>query len=122
MQGTYKKQAGSSSALAMLEQIIGESKDVVTKATKAEQEAEEAYFTFVSDSNAAITASQESIVAKTEEVAQSNKALVDAKGDLKTSVTTLLSLGETSVVLHQDCDFLLKNFNERQESRASEIE
>merc|ERR1719265_972850 len=118
----YKKSAGSGGALAMLGQIIGESKDVVAKATKGEIEAETAYTPFVADSNAAITASQESIMSKTGEIAKSKKALVDAKGDLKTSIDDLMSLGEASVALHQDCDFLLKHFTERQEGRATEIE
>merc|ERR1719446_1951063 len=51
-QGTYKKQAGSSSALTMLEHIIQESKDVEKKATAAETEATESYSTFVTDTNA----------------------------------------------------------------------
>lgn len=118
----YKKSAGSSGALTMLEHIIQESKDVEEKAKKAENEALAAYNTFVTDSNAAIAASQESIMTKTEEIAKSNKALVDAKGDVRTNLDDLLSLGEASAALHQDCDFLLKHYTERQESRASEIE
>jgi len=121
-QGTYQKQAGSSSALAMLEHIIQESKDVEKKATAAETEATESYSTFVTDTNAAITAAAESITTKTGEIAKSNKALIEAKADLKTSIDDLLSLGEASAALHQDCDFLLKHFTERQEGRASEIE
>jgi len=121
-QGTYKKQAGSSSALAMLETIIEESKSVEEKATKGEEEAIASYTTFVADSNAAITASQESITTKTGEIAKSKKAKVDAKADLKSTIDDLISLGEASATLHQDCDFLLKHFTERQESRASEIE
>lgn len=121
-QASYQKSAGSSSALTMIEHIIEESKDVEKKALKAENEAITDYNTFVADSNAAISASQESIMTKTEEIAKSNKALVDAKGDLRTNLDDLLSLGEASAALHQDCDFLLKHYTERQESRASEIE
>jgi len=121
-QGTYQKSAGASGALSMLEHIIAESKDVEAKAVKGEMEATADYTTFVSDSNAAISAAQESIMTKTGEIAKSNKALIDAKADLKTSIDELLVLGEASATLHQDCDFLLKHFTERQEGRASEIE
>jgi len=118
----YKKQSGASGALGMLGHIIEESKDVEAKAVKGEQEASEAYTTFATDSNAAITAAQESQLNKREEIAKSKKALIDAKADLMTSIDDLLSLGEASAAVHQDCDFLLKHFTERQESRASETE
>jgi chromosome segregation ATPase len=121
-QGTYQKSSGASGALTMLEHIIEESKDVEAKATKAENEASADYNTFVTDSNTAITAAQESITSKTGEIAKSKKALIDAKADLRTSIDDLLTLGEASATLHQDCDFLLKHFTERQEGRASEIE
>merc|ERR1719161_2701427 len=78
-QMTYKSSVGAGGALTMIEHIIGESKDVEAKALKAENEAIAAYSTFVADSTAAITASQESIATKTEEIAKSNKAHVDAK-------------------------------------------
>merc|ERR1719198_2515325 len=99
----------------MLEHIIQESKDVEAKAVKGEQESTADYNTFVSDSNAAITAAQESITTKTGEIAKSKKSLIDAKADLKTSIDDLLTLGEASATLHQECDFLLKHLTERQE-------
>jgi len=54
--------------------------------------------------------------------AKADKAKVEASADLAHTIDDLLKLGEYNAALHQDCDFLLKNYEVRQSSRAEEIE
>merc|ERR1719231_1533444 len=106
----------------MIEMIIKESKDVEAKALKAENDAQATYEQFIKDSNASITAAATDITNKSGELAAADKGQVEASNDLKATIDELLKLGEMSVALHQECDFLLKNFEVRQSSRAEEID
>merc|ERR1719359_1279971 len=106
----------------MMEGIIKESEHVEKMALKAENDAQAAYEEFISDSNASITAMQNDVTSKTEEKAKADKEKVEAEQDLASTIDDLIKLGEYNVALHQDCDFLLKNFEIRQTSRAEEIE
>merc|ERR1719378_875525 len=106
----------------MIEMIIKESKDVEAKALKAENDAQATYEQFIKDSNASISAASADITNKSGELAQADKGQVEAANDLKATIDELLKLGEMSVALHQECDFLLKNFEVRQSSRAEEMD
>lgn len=121
-QASYSKNAGSTGAVMMIEQIIKESADVEAKALAAENEAQASYEQFMADSTASKDAAQQNIVNKQMAKAQAEGALVNAKADRSETIENLLKLGEHSVALHQQCDFLLKNFEVRQGSRAEEIE
>jgi len=121
-QGEYKKSGGAGGVMMMIEMIIKESKDVEAKSLKAENEAQASYEEFITDSNNSITAAATDITNKSGEHADANKGAVEAENDIKATIDELLKLGEMAVALHQECDFLLKNFEIRQSSRAEEID
>lgn len=121
-QASYSKSAGSSGAVMMIEQIIKESADVEAKAVAAENEAQSSYEQFMTDSAASKAAAEQNIVNKQMARAQAEEANINAKADQRETIDNLLKLGEHSVALHQQCDFLIKNFDVRQSSRAEEIE
>merc|ERR1719160_2396806 len=79
----YKKNAGASGVMAMIETIMDESKEVEAEALKAENEAQAAYESFVKDSNTAIKTASEDIANKTEELAKFDADKTTAMGDLK---------------------------------------
>merc|ERR1719159_1078374 len=89
---------------------------------KGEADAQAAYETFTKDSTASIEAAQKSIASKTEELAKANAEKVQAEDDLKHTIDDLLTLGEYGQQLHKQCDFLINNFNLRQQARTEEIE
>merc|ERR1719321_310372 len=72
----YKKNAGSSSVMVMMEHIIEESKAEQAAAVKAENDAVAAYAEMTADTTSSIEKLQRSIIAKTEELANvdGNKA------------------------------------------------
>jgi len=121
-QATYKKSGGANGAMSMIESIIQESKELEKDAAQAESDGQAAYETMIKDSNASIKANQRDITAKSENLAQAQSDKTQAGGDLQHTNQDLLSLGDASQALHQQCDFLVSNFGLRQDSRTQEIE
>merc|ERR1719271_549287 len=121
-QKTYAKSAGGGGALAMIEEIMTESKDLEMKALGDEQASQAAYEGYVKDGNKAITAATTDIANKADAKAKADAALAEADGDRKSTVDTLLKLGEMAAEVHNQCDFLLKNFEARQSARTEEID
>merc|ERR1719265_166431 len=118
----FKKNAGGSGVMAMIETIIDESAAVEAECVKAEKDAQAAYESFMKDSTAAIEAASKDVTNKSDELAKSDAAKVAAEDDAKHTTDDLLTLGELGQTLHKKCDFLIKNFGLRQEARAEEIE
>jgi len=118
----YKKNAGSSSVMTMIQHIIDESKEEQKDTLAAENAAGTAYQTFVDDNNAAVEAMSKSVINKSEELAKVDENKAIAEGNLRATDADLLSLLKTYQTLHEDCDFLVKYFDVRQQKRAEEIE
>merc|ERR1712238_202015 len=87
----YKKNAGSSGVMEMIEKLVYDSRELMSNSKKAEREAQAAYEKLIADSNASIRALQQEVVSKTQ-----------AK-------------------VHAECDYVLKNFDVRQQSRREEV-
>merc|ERR1719299_297476 len=93
-QGTYKKNAGSSGVMAMIETLVDESKDLETEAMKAETAAQAAYETFMKDSTASIEAASKEVTNKSAQKAATDAEKVQAADDLKATITDILTLAE----------------------------
>merc|ERR1740123_1318737 len=77
---------------------------------------------FMKDSNKGISASLGKINRMTEALASSKESLSLAETDLKGTMEELQGLSSMAGDLHKSCDFLLKNFDARQQARSAEIE
>merc|ERR1719316_1414509 len=121
-QKTHTKNEGGGGAVAMIEEIVQESKDLELKALGDEQASQAAYEGYIKDGNKAITAATTDIANKADAKAKADQALAEADGDLKSTIDTILKLGDMSSELHSQCDFLLKNFEARQSARTEEID
>jgi len=118
----YKKNAGGSGVVAMVETISDDSKKVEADALEGENAAQKAYEEFISDSNASIQAANDEIASKGESIAQADADNTAAGGDLSHTTDDLLALGESAMALHKECDFTVNNFDTRQSKRTEEIE
>merc|ERR1719327_532287 len=108
--------------IAMIEGIIKEAKDVETKALAEENEAQADYETFMADSDAALKAYATDITNKSEALAAADKEHVGAADDLKHTIGEILDLGKANAALHQECDWIVKNYEARQTARSEEID
>jgi len=118
----YKKSAGASGVMSMIEKLIYDAKEMVADSKKSESEAQASYEAFVASTNASVKDLQTAVVTKTEEKATSEKELVETEEALQSTMTDLEDLAKYKAGLHEDCDYILKNFGIRQEGRAAEIE
>jgi septal ring factor EnvC (AmiA/AmiB activator) len=118
----YKKSAGSSGVMALISQIITDAKAMEDETVRAEEDMQKAYEAFVIETNASIEAKNKEIVNKSQEKAKTEERLVEAKADLDSTNTELDELADYNAQLHQSCDFVLKNFDLRQEARMEEMD
>jgi len=118
----YKVNKGSSPVMGLIEQIIEDSVKLETEATAAETQAQAAYEKLVKDSNALIAALSEAVTAKTAAIADAKVDSAETSSQLQSTVDELKALATEDAELHQECDFVLKNFDIRQRARLQEIE
>jgi hypothetical protein len=120
--GAYKKNAGATGVMMMLQGIIKESKTVEQEAMAGEQEAQAAYEAFVKDTNEAIESIEKAVAEKEVAKGRSDADMARTKADLNVQLKTLEDLSALSQELHLSCDFTIKNFEVRQNARAKEME
>jgi len=117
-----KSNAGSSGVMGLLSQIIEDSKALEKEAVAGESEAQATYESFVKDSNAVIADLSTAVTAKSKSSSASRVELEQAKADLNSTDEEIASLEQFRADLHQQCDFVVKNFSIRQAARLQEIE
>jgi len=118
----YEQNAGGDRVIAMLEEVIADSKKTENDAIASEEDSQTAYENFMQDSNKSIKQYQESIASMTESRAKAKESMSMAKTDLKQTVVKLSDLNDMSGDLHQSCDYVIKNFDARQAARAAEMD
>jgi len=119
---SFKKNAGASPVIGMIEQIIEDSKALEHEAVAGEKEAQAGYEKFVKDSNALIKELSASVASKTKASAKATEDREQGKSDLDSTVGELESLALTEQDLHGECDWVLRNFEARQKARLAEME
>merc|ERR1719393_376756 len=118
----YKQNAGAGGVLTMIQSVINDAKMMEKEVIMAEQDSQSAYESFVKNTNDEIAAAMKSTTAKTESKAKAEEALTQAKAGLKATMSALEQLASYAADVHQSCDFVLKNFEVRQEARDQEVE
>jgi len=118
----YKKNPQSSGVMAMIIQIIEDSKAMEAEAIKAEGSAQSAYEAFVKETNASIEAKSKDIANKSESKAKAEDYLVQTQTEHSSVMTILDELSAYNSELHASCDYILKNFDIRQTARDEEVE
>merc|ERR1719359_1451410 len=118
----YKQSSGAGGVLTMIQSVINDAKMMEKEAIMAENDSQSAYESFVKNTNDEIAAAMKSTTAKTESKAKAEEANTQAKADLKATMSALEQLASYAADVHQSCDFVLKNFEVRQEARDQEVE
>jgi hypothetical protein len=118
----YKKSGGGSGVMTMIENVIADSAKSEKEAREAETDSQAGYEEFIKNSNAAIAHANSEIVTKTELTADAEQTKVQAENDQKAAMAEAEQLNTYKGELHESCDFVLKNFDDRQAARTAEIE
>jgi len=118
----YEKSGGAGGVMGMIEQIIRDAKTLEAEAIQAETDSQKAYESFVKDSNKSIEEKNRDITNKTAEKATAEGDLTAANEAKETAMNEAQQLSNENADLHKSCDFVLKNFDIRQEARDQEVE
>jgi len=116
----YKSNAGAGSVLTMIRNIIQDAVEMETEAITSEQDAQSSYEEFAANSFASIEEAQRAITNKVESKAQAEEGKVSTDADLKDATASLEALHREDAELHQQCDFVVTNFEAREASRVAE--
>jgi len=121
-QMTYTKSAGSAGVLSLIEKLIYDAKEIMSESKKSEADSQKAYEELVADSNGTIKALGKQVLSKTAAKVDAHKDLTQTNLDLKATNKENDRLGKTDKDLHDECDFVMKNFMLRQKARGDEVE
>jgi uncharacterized protein YoxC len=118
----YNQDGGSGGVLSLIQKIIAESATLEKEALHSEQTSQSDYSRFVNDSARSIGAANRSIASKADEKAELEGSVVQDTGDRKANEQDVMNLSEYNGQLHLSCDYVLNNFEARQEARGQEID
>lgn len=118
----YGKSGASSGIMAMIQQLITDTENMIKEAQRTEQNAMASFTKFVQTTNESLKAKDDAKVDLVSQKAQSGKDLTAAKSELKGTTGELEALAKTKGELHKQCDFLLANFEITQKARDEEVE
>jgi hypothetical protein len=121
-QATFKRQQGGNGAIGLIKVIIQDAEHVIKISTADETKAQSEYEKAMADAKAELEALNTSVITKKDEKASLASQKEDQEAIASSTKDELLALGKENAALHGDCDFLLKNFDLRQEARTEEIE
>jgi len=118
----YAPSSGSTGVVGLLQQIIGDSKVAVKEAEMGIVEAQEDYETFKEDTDSSLATKNQSLINLGVQKSETSESALHEKEELEEEKSTETALLAKEAALHEECDFLLKNFDIRQEARAQEME
>lgn len=120
--GEYGQGRAAGGVLGLIETIIRDAESMEKEVINDEQSAQKEYEAFVQDTNSAIQSKQKGIIHKNATKSQAEQELITAEDDSRAATTELETLLNTADAIKLDCDFIVKNFDIRQEARDQEIE
>jgi predicted nucleic acid-binding Zn-ribbon protein len=121
-EGGYQKSGKSSSVIALLDNITNDLKTELTTAEVEEKNAQKEYENLMADTKKSREQAESDIVAASTSKAESEENLNIATSGLETAETDLNNVIVQIAQLHNEYDFILKNFDERKEARTAESE
>merc|ERR1719274_25230 len=120
--GEYKKSEGSSSIIAMMDQMIKDTEMDIAEAKRNEEEAQKDYEQEMSDAATKRSDDSKLIVTKEGEKAEKSAALEELKENKSTKTGALDVLESQIANLHKTCDFLIEQYAKIKEERLKEEE
>jgi len=121
--GAYKKSnQESTGVIAMIDLLKADLEKEISESEVEEKHDQAEYEQMVSDSAGKRAQDSKSIAHKQGARADAEADLVAAKSDHKEKTKSAMANAEYIHSLHQECDWLISNFDVRKEARASEVE
>jgi septal ring factor EnvC (AmiA/AmiB activator) len=117
-----KKTESGNGVVAMIDILIADLDKEVQEATVNEKNGQEEYEVMMSDASVKRAADSKSIEEKSAEKASTETSLQEEKDTKAETSHELMNTAKYIGSLHAECDWLVKYFDARKESRAGEVE
>jgi len=108
--------------MALMDNLISDLKVEQQKANSEEAAAQKAYEAMLADSQASREATSKEVVAMQSQKATLEEKIHEAKESHRTLEGEMASMVSKIAALHEECDFIVANFDLRQRARSQEIE
>eukprot|EP00933_Yihiella_yeosuensis_P069502 TRINITY_DN760_c0_g2_i1.p1 TRINITY_DN760_c0_g2~~TRINITY_DN760_c0_g2_i1.p1 ORF type:complete len:748 (-),score=245.96 TRINITY_DN760_c0_g2_i1:140-2278(-) len=118
----YKQQSGGYAVVELIGRLINDSKKAEAEAAEAERQSQKSYEELVKDATATITSKKQAIVELLEQRSLDEEDLMEATSSHHYTTNELSQLSATNKQLHEQCDWVLKNFEVTQKARLEEME
>merc|ERR1719387_777735 len=118
----YEKSAGAGGVMQVIAMIIEDAEKEEVELLHDEQKAQEAYASFVVETNSCIAACEDGITQKSEALSVADADLSETNAALLANEQELTKLKDLNIALHGDCDFIMENFEIRQTARKQEMD
>jgi septal ring factor EnvC (AmiA/AmiB activator) len=119
---TYEKNEKSGGVMGMMQEIIDDAKKLEEEAVRDEERSQKDYEEFTVDTNESLDAMNLDLTNKSEARAKTESDKVEAETEHESVVGELEDLAASNSDLHKSCDYTLKNFDLRQQTRDDEVE
>jgi len=120
--GKMEKSAASGGVMGMMQGIIKEAEEMEAEAVRGEEAAQKDYDDFAMETGAAIEQKSKESVTKQSDKGKAEQDLIQKEKEMEDAMTEFEQLENEEKDLHQECDFVMKNFEKTQAARENEIE
>jgi len=120
--GAHKKSGAGMGAVGLLNTLIAEVKAQQTAETKEEDDSQAEFDEFSNDSKGAKESKKKDILSMEASMSRLEETLLDAKtvhGQTQDEIDAVISKEHA---LHEECDFLMQNYDEIKKARNDELE
>jgi chromosome segregation ATPase len=117
----YRQHEGGVGVVMMIEQIITDTQNTQKALKKDNQAAKDGYTAFKEETTKTMETKADEIVDKTAQKSKTDQELVEENEELDGLNTDLEDLSSVKNGLHGECDYILKNFDARQQARDEEV-
>jgi len=119
---SYKQNKHSGGVMGMMQQIINDAKALEDEAIRSEEDAQKAYEDLVRETNKSLEAKRKQLVDLKDKVAKEEEECHEYHKEIDSVGVELEQLDNALIALHESCDFVLRNFDVRQQARDEEIQ
>mmetsp|Transcript_68286 Transcript_68286/g.200486 ORF Transcript_68286/g.200486 Transcript_68286/m.200486 type:complete len:729 (-) Transcript_68286:89-2275(-) len=119
---SYGSGRAKGGVIGLLQQIIRDAVEMEKQALRDEQGAQEEYENFVKDTNQSVDAKNNQITNKRGDKARAEQTLSATSAELRSEGTEVETLHSTQGAIKLECDFIMRNFDVRQDARDQEVE
>jgi len=117
-----EKSGMATGVVALLGQIIADAHGMEAEAVKDEEDASKAYKEFVASTNTGNKAKTLRLTNKSAQMAETEMSLAQSKAGVKSVNKDLEGLAKESAELKATCQWMVKNYDKRQQARDEEIQ